>query len=341
MGTKLNTIIKSREIEISDLSGKRLVFDTFNLLYQFLSTIRQQDGSLLTNSKGMVTSHLSGLFFRTTQLMKSNLKLAFVLDGVAPDLKKQEREKRSNRKKEAQRQYDLAVDEGDIELMRKYASRTASLTKEMLDESKELINALGLPLIQAPSEGEAQAAYMVKKGEFFGLISQDTDGLLFGSTNLIKNLSITKKRKRAGSSIYQRVNPEIVNLSENLNELSIDNEQLIVVGMLCGTDFNNGGIKGIGPKKALLLLKKYNKDFNALFKEVLWDNYFDYSWKKVYDTILNMPVTDDYKLNWTSIDSEKVMDLLVKKCEFSEDRITKVLEELSKKQAQKGLSDFF
>jgi len=341
MGTQLGAIIVSKEISLEKLSNKKLVVDTYNILYQFLTTIRQQDGGLLTDSKGRVTSHLSGLFFRITNLMKNNIKLTFVFDGKPPELKKEERERRAEIKQDAMRKYELAVDEGDVDLMKKYASRTAILTKEMIEESKELITAFGHPIVHAPSEGEAQAAYMVKKGEFYALVSQDTDGLLFGSPKLIKNLSISRKRKKTGTTAYETINPEIIDLAENLNTLGIDNDQLIVVGMLCGTDFNIGGIKGIGPKKALDLVKKHKKNFDTLFKEAKWDTFFSYDWKKVYDTIKKMPTTEDYVLKWNNIDEKKIHEILVEKCEFSSDRIEKTLEGLSKKQAQRGLNDFF
>jgi len=272
--------------------------------------------------------------------MKNNIKLTFVFDGKPPELKKEERERRAEIKQDAMRKYELAVDEGDVELMKKYASRTAILTKEMIEESKELITAFGHPIVQAPSEGEAQAAYMVKKGEFFALVSQDTDGLLFGSSKLIKNLSISRKKKKHGTQAYETTNPEIIDLNETLSNLGIDNDQLIVIGMLCGTDFNIGGIKGIGPKKALDLVKKH-KNFDALFKEAKWDTFFSYDWKKVYDTIKKMPTTEDYVLKWNNIDEKKIYEILVEKCEFSRDRIEKTLEDFSKKQAQRGLNDFF
>ncbi len=341
MGTQLDTILTPKEISLSFLVNKRLAVDSFNMLYQFLSNIRQQDGSLLMDSKGRVTSHLSGLFFRTTNLLKNDIKLAFVFDGKPPELKKEERERRAEIKQGAIQKYEKAVEEGDIELMKKYASRTSILTEEMVNESKLLISALGLPIIQAPSEGEAQAAHMVKKGEFFGLISQDTDSLLFGSPRLIKNLSISRKKKKFGTSTYELTSPEIIELDGLLNSLSIDIDQLIVLGMLCGTDFNIGGIKGIGPKKGLILIKKHKKDFDSLFEEAGWGSFFKYEWRKVFDTIKKMPVSDNYNLEWRNVDKQKIYELLVQKYEFSKERIEKTLEDLTKKQSQKGLNDFF
>ena len=339
MGTNLSTIITSKETMLSELSSKPLAVDTYNLLYQFITTIRQPDGTPLQDSKGNITIHLSGLFFRITNLMNNNIKLAFVFDGVPPDMKKEELDRRKEIKQDAQRKYEKAIEEEDIELMKKYSSRTSKLTQEMIDEAKELILALGLPVIQAPSEGEAQAAHMAKKGDVYGIVSQDTDGMLFGSPYIVKNLSITGRRKIRET--YHKVLPEIISLGENLNNLSIDLDQLIVVAMLCGTDFNVGGVKGIGPKKGLLLIKKHKKDFDALFEEAGWSEHFDYSWRKVYDTIKNIPVTDDYELKWGTVNQTKIHKILVERHEFLKERVENSITKLTKKQAQKGLSDFF
>ncbi|MBN2421870.1 flap endonuclease-1 [Candidatus Woesearchaeota archaeon] len=341
MGTKLSPILTSHELSFDNLNNKKLVIDSYNIIYQYISSIRQRDGTPLMDSKGNITSHLSGLFFRTTRLIEIGSKLAFCFDGRSPELKKKEQQRRKELKKEAMREYQLAVERQDLALMRKYASRTSRLTLEMIEESKELINALGLPIIQAPSEAEAQAAYMVNKGDFYGLISQDTDGLIFGTSKLIKNLTISQRKKIKDSLSYERVPPEEIDLAENLNNLGIDQEQLIVLSMLVGTDFNIGGIKGIGPKKGLKLIKEFGKDFDSLFREVKWGEFFDNSWKEVYELIKNMPVTDDYSLEWKNIDNKKIIHMLVKKHDFSQERVENALEKLVKKQAQKGLGEWF
>ena len=338
MGTHLGQIIEPKEIKISDLAGKKLVVDAFNILYQFMTTIRQQDGSFLTDSKGRITSHLSGLFFRTSNLMKNDIKLAFVFDGEAPKLKTEERERRRGIKEDAEKKYALAVQEGDIELMKKYAARTTRLKEDQINEAKELISALGIPIVQAPSEGEAQASYMVSKGDFYAVVSQDTDSLIFGATRIIKNLSITgRKRTRSG---FHLIMPEMITLSDTLEKLSLTREQLIVIAMLCGTDFNIGGIKGIGPKKALDLVRKYD-DFEKLFSEAGWDSHFSYPWKEVYETITKMPTTDRYVLEWKAIDKDRIFEILVDRHEFSRERVEKVIDELSVKTAQRGLGDYF
>src|SRR3989344_4417389 len=175
MGLQLKELVVKEEISIKDLKGKVLAIDSMNYLYQFLTTIRTADGSLLTDKKGRVTSHLIGLFNRTTSLMEQGLKLVFVFDGKAPEVKRKTWEKRWSAKNEAFLKLKEAEEKGNLEEMRKFAPRTAVLNKEMIADAKKVIGALGLPIIQAPSEGEAQTAYLVKKGDAFASVSQDYD----------------------------------------------------------------------------------------------------------------------------------------------------------------------
>jgi len=173
MGLQISEIVPKEEILFDNLKGKVIAVDAFNTLYQFLTTIRQPDGMPLTDKKGRITSHLSGLFYRTTNLMAKGLKLVFVFDGKAPDLKARTHEKRREVKK-AQEMFETAE---TIAEKAKYASRISYLDEEMIDESKRMLEALGIPVVQAPSEGEAQAAFMARKGDVYAAASQDYDAL--------------------------------------------------------------------------------------------------------------------------------------------------------------------
>ena len=308
MGINIRELVPRKEISFEELNGKILIIDAFNLLYQMITTIRQRDGTPLLDSKGNITSHLAGLFSRTTNFMEKGMKLVFVFDGEAPALKKEERARRALIKEEALAKYRVAVQEKDIESMKKYASRTAVLTKEMIEEAKRLILAFGLPIIQAPSEGEAQAAYMVRKGDGYAVVSQDYDSLLYGATRVIHNLSVAGKKKKGAG--FEKIKPELIVLSEMLNELGIDQEQLIVLSMLIGTDYNRAGIKGIGPKNGLKLVKEYKKDFDKLFKDVKWSEYSPHDWKEIFNLFKKMQMTDEYHLTWKKPNAEKIVELL-------------------------------
>ncbi|MBW2963666.1 flap endonuclease-1 [Candidatus Woesearchaeota archaeon] len=342
MGTKLKDLVDFKEIKIEDLKGKVLAVDAHNILYQFLTTIRQRDGSLLTDSKGRVTSHLNGLFYRTTRLMHQGLKLVFIYDGKPPEIKGKELEKRKKKKIEAKAQFEAAKEKGEEAEMKKYAARTTRLTPEMIDESKKLLKLLGIPVVQAPSEGEAQAGQMVKDGKAWAVVSQDFDNLLFGCPRMIRNLSVESRRKKIGSLGWQVVKPELILLSETLNKLGIDQEQLIVLGILVGTDFNIGGIPGIGPKKALKLVKEV-KDFDDIFEQVKWKDYFEVEWKEIFYVIKKMPVQKDYELKWKEVDVAKLRKFLVEDYEFSAERVDNQIKRWLKeedKKKQKGLGEW-
>ena len=342
MGLAITEILTPREIRIEDLKNKTLAVDTYNLLYQFLSSIRQADGALLQDSKGRVTSHLAGLFHRITRLMAYNMKFIFCFDGKVPEMKYRERERRKEIKIDAQKKYDEAAKKEDLEGMKKFAARTSRLTPEMIADAKELIIALGQCIVDAPSEGEAQASYIAKKGDADYVLSQDADCFMFGAPKLVKNLTISGKRKRPGAYAYDEVLPEMIELKDVLAELDISQEQLIILGVLVGTDYNYGGIKGIGPKKALALIKKYGNDYESTFKEAKWDENFDYAWQDVFDTIKNMKVSDDYKLKWEPVSKEKLFKVLVEEHDFSNERVSSALSKLeeSSDRKQKSLNDF-
>lgn len=263
MGVDISDIVESKEIELSDLRGKSVAIDGYNTLYQFLSIIRQPDGTPLMDRNGRITSHLSGLFYRTVNIMEMGIKPAFVFDGKAPELKGRTILERMERREKAELEWKQAVEAGDMEKARIMSQQSSRLTKDMVDESKQLLTMMGIPWVQAPGEGEAQAAYMALKGAVFASASQDFDSLLFGAPKLVRNLTITGKRKVPRKNIYREVKPEIIELNTVLSALGITREQLIDIGILIGTDFNEG-IKNVGPKKALKYIKTYGNLENVM-----------------------------------------------------------------------------
>jgi len=343
MGVAITELLKSEEIKLESLRGKVLAVDAFNVLYMFVTTIRGPDGSPLMDSKGRITSHLTGLFSRFSNLMEKGMKFVFVFDGVSPDLKKDERERRRKLKEDAKDLYEQAKQSQDFENMKKFAARSVFLSEEMILEAKRLIRAMGMSVIDAPSEGEAQAAHIVKKGDAFAVLSQDADCLLNGAPRMIRNLSITAKRKMPGQFNHKPAEPELIDLKNNLVFLNLNHDQLIVLAILVGTDYNYGGVKGVGPKKALKLLEKHKEDFNSLFDEVKWFEFFDFSWKKIFYIIKNMPVIDDYKLEFVNPNFNEIRKILVDEHDFSLERVNSTLEKLEEYKninAQKGLGDF-
>jgi len=251
-------------VTLESLGGKSIAIDAYNALYQFLAIIRQPDGTPLKDSTGKITSHLSGLFYRTTNLVELSIKAVYVFDGVPPTLKETEIKRRAKVKEEALVKYEKAMAEGRIEEARSYAQATSRLKDYMADDSKRLLTLMGIPWLQAPSEGEAQAAHLARKGDTNFCASQDYDSLLFGAPMLVRNVTISGRRKLPKKEVYIDVVPETVELNQALKELGITREQLVDIGILVGTDFNPEGIKGMGPKTALKLIKEHGSLENAL-----------------------------------------------------------------------------
>src|SRR3989344_4188494 len=219
MGIQLTDIIESEEMSLDSLLDKKIAVDAYNWLYQFLSIIRQPDGEPLKDFKGNITSHLSGLFYRTLKLMEAGIKPVYVFDGKPTELKKETNEKRHDVREEAREEWKKALDREDYEAAKKYAQRSSTVTRDMIEESKRLLDAMGVPWVQAPNEGVALCSLMCSKGDAYTTASQDYDTLLFGTPRLIRNLSMSGKRKRGKE--YVTVNPEMINLKNVLDKLGI------------------------------------------------------------------------------------------------------------------------
>jgi len=319
MGVQISGIIPKTEIELENLSGKKIAIDAHNTLFQFLSIIRQKDtGEPLRDSQGRITSHLSGLFYRTIKLLDAGIKPIYVYDGEPPSFKKKTIDWRHEAREEAKKKWEEAVKEGRKEDIMRYAQGALSLTDDMLNESKKLLDAMGIPWIQALSEGEAQCAFICKKGDADYSGSQDYDALLFSSPRLVRNLSITGRRKLPKQEAYIEIKPEIIELEKVISELEITKEQLIIIGILVGTDYNPEGIKGIGPKTALKIVKE-KKTLDKILKEIEWT--FDIDAHKINEFFLKPPVSKKYEIEWKEPDKEKIMELMIEEHDFSKDRI--------------------
>jgi len=328
MGVNLRDLVPKTTVKLVDLSGKSIAIDAYNALYQFLAIIRQPDGTPLKDSSGRVTSHLSGLLYRTSNLVQMGIKPIYVFDGVPPALKETEIKRRVKAKKEALVRYERAVKEGRIEEARVYAQATSRLKDYMAEDSKRLLDLMGIPWIQAPSEGEAQAAHLAKREDAYYCASQDYDSLLFGAPRFVRNVTISGRRKLPRKKVYIEVVPEIVELEQVLKECGITYEQLIDVGILIGTDFNPEGIKGLGPKTALKLVKEHGSLENAL--PHIKNPEFPVEPQRIREIFLHPKVTDNYRIEWKEADVEGVINFICRERDFSENRVRKALEKMWK-----------
>jgi len=324
MGVDIGELLEREEVELEYFSGKVIAIDALNTLYQFIATIRQPDGTPLKDSQGRITSHLSGILYRVSNMVGEGIKPVFVFDGKPPDFKREEIEERRRIREEAEEKWRRALERGDVEEARKYAQASAKVDEYVIESAKTLLRLMGIPIVQAPSEGEAQAAYMAKKGDADFTGSQDYDSLLFGSPKLARNLAVTGRRKVPRKNVYVEIKPEIIELEKNLKRLGITREQLIDIALLIGTDYNEG-VEGIGVKKAYKYVKNYGNVFKVLKvlkvepKEPI---------EEIREFFLNPPVTDDYELEFRRPDEEGILEFLCEEHDFSRERVEKAIEKL-------------
>ncbi len=327
MGVNLRDLVPKTLVSLESLGGKCVAIDAYNALHQFLAIIRQPDGTPLKDRTGRITSHLSGLLYRTSNLVEMGIKVVYVFDGVPPALKEVEIKRRSRVKEEAVVKYEKALQEGKMEEARTYAQMTSRLKDYMRDDAKRLLDLLGIPWIQAPSEGEAEAAHMVKRHSADFCASQDYDSLLFGAPQLIRNVTISGRRKLPRKNVYIEVVPEVVELGKVLGELGITHEQLVDIGILVGTDLNPEGVKGIGPKTALQLIKQHGSLEKAF--TTLKDAAFPFEPAKIREIFLRPDVSDNYHLAWKDPDVKGVIEFMCGERDFDRDRVTNALEKMS------------
>lgn len=322
MGVNLTPIIKKKVINLQDLSGKVIAFDANNVLYQFLALIRTPTGIPLMDDKGSITSHLTGLAFRATRLLCDyNMSLVYVFDGKPPQLKLKELEKRREIKKKARKEWEKALESKDYATAYTKSTMTSSLTREMIADAQKLLTYLGIPWVQAPSEAEAQAAYMTK--DIFAAASRDYDTLLFGAKKQVRYITIQGREYLPSKGYSRRYEPELIDLKAFLDHLAITREQLVDLSILMGNDFTPG-IKGIGPKKGLNLIKEYKKLENLpspIYEEL------PPTIEEIRSIFLNPEVTDDYSVVITEYQEGELKTFLEMK-NFSPQTITKITERM-------------
>jgi flap endonuclease-1 len=326
MGVQIRGLVPRKKIQLPSLNGRTIAIDAHNALYQFLSIIRSYDGRPLMDKAGNVTSHLSGLLYRTANFIEYGMKPMYVFDGPPPPLKKKTIARRRDAKIKARKRYAAAIKEGKLEDAKRYAQATAQLTASMVQDAQRLLTLMGIPWMQAPSEGEAQIAYMAAKGKVWAAASQDYDALLFGASRLLRNVAITGRRKLPRKQVYIEVEPELVELQNVLRELEITREQLVIIGILVGTDFNPDGIKGIGPKRALALVKKFKTLPNVI--KQFDPSLFPVDPIEINDLFLQPPIQSDIELTWTQPNTNEIVSFLCVERDFSESRVQGAIEKM-------------
>ncbi len=332
----LGDIVQRKKVSLESLSSRIFAIDAYNALYQFLSIIRGEAGEPLRDHEGRVTSHLSGIFYRTVNLLSLNIKPVYIFDGPPSELKSTEITRRHKIKEKAEIKLTEALSKGKFKEAKKHAQATSVLRNYMIEDTKTLLQLLGIPWIDAPSEGEATAAHLTNIGLATDAVSQDYDSILFGAKRLLRNITISGKRKLPNRPIYIILSPEELTLQNVLSSLQLSREQLVDFGILLGTDFNPGGFKGIGPAKAIKYIKSYRclekiPDIKQALKEI--------NYESIRDIFLNPKVISPPPFSWNDIDEDGLLNFLSKDRDFSEERIRSSIVKLteSKKKISNSL----
>ncbi|MGQ9514344.1 MAG: flap endonuclease-1 [Thermoproteota archaeon] len=336
MGVQLGSLIVKKVVSLRDLENRLLAVDASSILHQFLSLIRYPDGTPLMDSHGNITSSLVGLFYRSSRLIyEYKIPMVFVFDGRRPEIKfswlsEEERKRRKERREKNILEWREAVERGDLTKAFSKAVTTGKLDRQVISDAKRLLDLMGVPYVQAPSEAEAQAAHMVKVGSAWASNSGDYDSLLFGTPRMARYISIAGKYR----NVWLPSKPEIIELQKFLNMIKITYEQLIDLAILIGTDYNRG-IKGIGPKKALHLVRSYDliENMPSSISEQFKGSLF-----KIREAFLKPSVTDSYQIERRSMDEKGLVEFLCEERDFSKTKVIKTIEMMRKVHHHDNLS---
>ncbi|KAF8843390.1 PIN domain-like protein [Paxillus ammoniavirescens] len=332
------------EHDIKTLFGRKVAIDASMSIYQFLIAVRQKDGEMLTNDAGETTSHLMGFFYRTIRIVENGIKPAYVFDGRPPELKAGVLSKRFERREEAKADGEEAKETGTAEDLDRFSRRTVKVTREHNEECQKLLRLMGIPVIVAPSEAEAQCAELARGGKVYAAGSEDMDTLTFATPILYRHLTFSEAKKAPISEIV---------LEKALQGLEMDMSQFIDLCILLGCDYLEP-IKGVGPKNALKLIREFGglkevvehlREKQAEKEERTADAEdggkkkkggihvpLEWPWeeaKKLFEKPDVLPASE-VEVEWKGPDVEGLVQFLVVEKGFNEERVRKGAEKLQK-----------
>ncbi|KAL3538369.1 hypothetical protein ACH5RR_001735 [Cinchona calisaya] len=328
-----------KEQKFESFFGRKIAIDASMSIYQFLIVVGRSGTEMLTNEAGEVTSHLQGMFSRTIRLLEAGIKPVYVFDGKPPELKKQELAKRFSKREDATEDLDEAKETGTKEEIEKFSKRTVKVTRQHNEDCRKLLRLMGVPVIEAPSEAEAQCAVLCKSGKVYAVASEDMDSLTFGAPKFLRHLMDPSSKKIPVMEFE---------VSKVLEELNFTMDQFIDLCILCGCDYCDS-IRGIGSQTALKLIRQHGS-IEGVIDNINRERYQipdDWPYQDAR-RLFKEPevVTDENQLDfkWTAPDEEGLINFLVKENGFNIDRVTKSVEKIKaakNKSSQGRLESFF
>ncbi|XP_045540461.1 flap endonuclease 1 [Papilio machaon] len=326
-----------KEMEIKNYFGRKVAIDASMSLYQFLIAVRSE-GAQLTSVDGETTSHLMGTFYRTIRLVENGIKPVYVFDGKPPDMKSHQLNKRAERREEAEKELQKATDAGDQASIEKFNRRLVKVTRQHGEEARELLKLMGVPVVEAPCEAEAQCAALVKAGKVYATATEDMDALTFGANVLLRHLTFSEARKMPVQEFH---------LDQVLKGLELNHTEFIDLCILLGCDYC-GSIRGIGPKRAIELIKQH-RSIEQVLHNIDTNKYQppeDWDFTNARRLFMEPEITDpkDIELKWTDPDEDGLVKFLCGDKQFNEDRVRNGAKKLLKARSgttQGRLDGFF
>ena len=337
MGCNLKDLASPVAIEMKDLAGERIAVDAFLTAYQFITSLRARgegkDGTYLRDSSGRPVSHLMGFLDRSAALVEAGIDPVFVFDGRPHELKFDTLAVRKERRVNAVEKWEAAIEAEDWKAADKLGAQVVSYSSEMVKETQQMLDLLGISWIEAPMEAEGAASVWCRQGQVAGVASQDWDVLLYGSPVMIRNLT-SHGTKRYG----RMITAERIVLADLLEEHGISHAQLVDLGIMVGTDFHPG-IRGIGPKTGLKLIKEFGTiEAICEAKEKELPERLD----EIRDLFMNHPISGELPASGMA-DDDGLRQFLIDERDFSERRVTRALDRMKSagRMRTKGQSTLF
>ncbi|QSG05637.1 flap endonuclease-1 [Halapricum desulfuricans] len=309
------------DVPFADLQGSVVAVDAHNWLYRYLTTtVKWTSEEVYTTSDGEEVANLVGVVQGLPKFFEHDLTPVFVFDGAVTDLKDDEVQQRREQREAAQKRLETAREEGDEIAVARLESRTQRLTETIVETTRELLELLDVPIVDAPAEGEAQAAVMARRGDVDYVGTEDYDALLFGAPLTLRQLT-------------SKGDPELMDLDATLDAHDITWEQLIDVAILCGTDFNEG-VSGYGPKTSVKAIREHGDLWGVIEAEGIRIENAD----RIRQLFRDPPVVETPALDLDiSPDVDAAREYVTGTWEVAPDEVERGFERIADSQVQTGL----
>ncbi|KAL7532787.1 hypothetical protein ACHAXR_004843 [Thalassiosira sp. AJA248-18] len=255
-----------REVPLSSLHGRKIAIDASMAIYQFLIAVRSggpnSAAMMLTNADGETTSHIQGIFNRTIRFITEGIRPVYVFDGKPPEFKSGELLKRREKRMKAEEALKAATEAGNVEEQDKQSKRLVRAGTKENEDCIKLLTMMGVPVIRAPCEAEAQAASLARNGHVYAVGTEDMDALTFRTPVQVRKMTFANASK---ADVQQ------INYAKAIAGLGLSHDQFVDLCILLGCDYCDT-IRGIGPKTALKLIREHG-NIETILKELNRDKY--------------------------------------------------------------------